>query len=82
MKGQRKGMLSELLVPSPSSVNPNAWIRIKDPEQIHNIIIRVNTNKLCKSDISPFACGSLHDDLGRFGDMSKSLVRRKTLFAL
>ena len=68
MKGSRKGMLTELLVPCPSSVHPNARIRITDPELIHTILISTNTAKLSKLDISSFAYRTLYDDLGKYGN--------------
>ena len=35
---------------------------------INTIIISTNTAKLSKSDISPFAYGTLYDDLEKYGD--------------
>jgi hypothetical protein len=59
IKKQKKGLLTELLIPVPHTTNTNAHIRITDEKTIETILLRRNKTKLTEAVISPFCKGPL-----------------------
>ena len=76
LKKQKKGLLTELLVPVPHSEDKEAHMRITDEKEIETILLRRNKTKLSEAVISPFCKGPLADLINENGrcEVSTSIV--------
>jgi hypothetical protein len=61
IKKQKKGLITDLLVPAPNTNNEGAHERITDENTIETLLLRRNRSKLTEAVISPFCRGSLAD---------------------
>ena len=61
IKKHKKGLLTELLVPAPHTLNTGAHTRVTDEKTIETILLRRNKSKLTEAVISPFCKGPLAD---------------------
>ena len=68
MGHNRCDVIKSLIIPSPSSENPNATMEIHDPIQFQSIILRQNASKLGAAKNSVFNQDHLLDLLGDHGD--------------
>jgi hypothetical protein len=67
LKKKNKGLLTELLVPSPHTQDREAHIRITGEKDIEKILLRRNKTKLSEAVISPFCKGPLADMIDENG---------------
>ena len=76
LKKQKRGLLTELLVPTPHTKDIEAHIRVSDEESIEKILLRRNKSKLCEAVVSPFCKGPLANSIDENGKckVSKSIV--------
>ena len=76
LKKQKRGLLTELLVPMPHSKDIEAHTRVKDEESIEKILLRCNKSKLCEAIVSPFCKGPLANIINENGkcEVSTSIV--------
>ena len=76
LKKQKKGLLTELLVPVPHTEDTEAHTRVTDEKTIEEILLRRNKTKLSEAVISPFCKGPLADMLNENGKcpVSKSII--------
>ena len=68
MGNNRCDVITSLVIPSPSSANPNATMEITDSDQIQSIILRRNAAKLGAAKHSIFNQPRLLGLLGEHGD--------------
>ena len=68
MGNNRCDVITSLVIPSPSSVNPNATMEINDPAHIQSIILRWNAAKLGAAKNSIFNQDRLLGLMGDHGD--------------
>jgi hypothetical protein len=61
IKKQKKGLITDLLVPAPHTHNAGAHTKITDKTTIETLLLRRNRTKLTEAVISPFCCGPLAD---------------------
>jgi hypothetical protein len=67
IKKQKKGLLTDLLVPAPHTTNIGAHIRITDETTIERLLLQRNKTKLTEAVISPFCQGPLADMIDENG---------------
>ena len=79
IKKQKKGLLTELLVPVPHTKDNDAHIQITDEKAIERILLRRNKTKLSEAVISPFCKGPLAELINENGkcEVSTSIVEGK-----
>ena len=77
VKYQEKGSVKNILVPCPRSewipqptdiTEQKCQIRVDNPIDVFNILLRQNFNHLMKSKFSPFVKGDLQEKLGKDAD--------------
>ena len=72
LKKQKKGLLTELLVPTPHTKDTEAYIRVTNEKSIEEILLRRNKTKLSEAVISPFCKGPLADMINENGKCAVS----------
>ena len=72
MKPADNSQLTSLIIQSPSSQDPNAVMEISEPDQILQILLCRNKQKLSAAHNGYFNYGQLHDTVGEYAETQES----------